>query len=1174
MKKFLSVLLAVMMVLSTVSFAAPSLAGVADTAVEAPAFEAPAADLAAEYPILHSLEFTDGKDGISYGRGWTNEHDAVNGYLKVYPGASYTQLNDVHWSNSLSGLNLVASNIYDIQLRVRFTNYTANSYAGYVYTACSGGSWSGTNMTWKKADGTTLAVDGNWMDVSLKATMGANWDKFVTGTLNALRFDLSIKHPEDVIVEFDYIRFVGYPVQKIMVDMGENTAVADQEIVISENTTAADLLGLIDLGSTVSSLGPKALAAGGVELAADAKVAEYDEVTVIWGYYDTFGFNFDEALAEGQIFGNDNKFVLDTTTEGIARLTTNANPTYTKDGVVVETNAIRADRARFVIKGLNIPANNVEKIYMKLRYTAKPENGMLVVCDENGKSSTYDANYTGWDFWWYDAAVSTASPYDGAGMSTPYTMPALNEWVYVTIDAKAILGDKRDGTVATDANGNFLVTKFLDSALTTLRFDFWSGSSFSIPSGITVEIDDVIILGSLVYDSTADLSGAGMENQAVTFSKSTKVKDYLAKIDLSSYSGILVPAGITANGVALDNDAFVADYFEEGDTVAVTWKPNNSIIKSYEFNTDGNLEGVDFRKNEYGIVNTVENGAFKIDFTNATDKFNDTHSGSSVVVNAKAGELSDIVMRFRVTGSPNAEQIGVNFYADFGAGISSSSNMGQNWVPYVEGEWVEISVKELRATHWALITGSDLKALRFGFSNPSGEPAANNNTVIEIDYIRYICDPVEIKVDMGTNTVDADCECIVTAATTAAQLLEKIAQNCHDVYTPVELSVGETVLAADAKVVEALAGGDTVTVSAWENAYETQNILWGYEATAQNSNLFQMSNMTSVTFKDGVAKGVANGPTQSYCVAGTANAPINVKYADIEDVVVRVRFTGGVEGNHSCSFFYCPVDGAYSEANKTGVTVPLKNDVWYELSYKAMGIDFTKLNGDTLTSFRTPHILVGALPVGASMEVDYVRVIGHPKPVATAPANEGKQLRNFADEYDNAIRFKASVDAATNEASETIGWLVSTEAYLDGAELNYAAYEAAASNKVKVAYQRKNGEAVVKNFFDDRDDDKKIFAAFIYNIPAKNALDNVVVRPFVVAEGEYFYGEAVTTNLYEMAVAPYVTLEDITVEELVDAYESLEEALADGFLTVDTSALGAEQAEYVESVLDTIIAAL
>ena len=51
MKKFLSILLAVMMVLSTVSFAAPSLAGTADTAAEVPVAEVPAeesADLAAE----------------------------------------------------------------------------------------------------------------------------------------------------------------------------------------------------------------------------------------------------------------------------------------------------------------------------------------------------------------------------------------------------------------------------------------------------------------------------------------------------------------------------------------------------------------------------------------------------------------------------------------------------------------------------------------------------------------------------------------------------------------------------------------------------------------------------------------------------------------------------------------------------------------------------------------------------------------------------------------------------------------------------------------------------------------------------------------------------------------------------------------------------------------------
>ncbi len=63
MKKFLSILLAVMMVLSTVSFAAPSLAGTADTAVEAPEVVAPAVDEAED---VAELAATAG-DKSSYG---------------------------------------------------------------------------------------------------------------------------------------------------------------------------------------------------------------------------------------------------------------------------------------------------------------------------------------------------------------------------------------------------------------------------------------------------------------------------------------------------------------------------------------------------------------------------------------------------------------------------------------------------------------------------------------------------------------------------------------------------------------------------------------------------------------------------------------------------------------------------------------------------------------------------------------------------------------------------------------------------------------------------------------------------------------------------------------------------------------------------------------------------
>ena len=62
MKKFLSILLAVMMILSTVSFAAPSLAGSADVAVEAPIAEAPVMEEpVAELAAVAGDESTYGK---------------------------------------------------------------------------------------------------------------------------------------------------------------------------------------------------------------------------------------------------------------------------------------------------------------------------------------------------------------------------------------------------------------------------------------------------------------------------------------------------------------------------------------------------------------------------------------------------------------------------------------------------------------------------------------------------------------------------------------------------------------------------------------------------------------------------------------------------------------------------------------------------------------------------------------------------------------------------------------------------------------------------------------------------------------------------------------------------------------------------------------------------------
>ena len=81
MKKFLSILLAVMMVLSTVSFAAPSLAGSADTAVEVPAVEVPAEEPAAEL----AAEVNKASYGtLIYKVDFENDNFDVDGFSTAY----------------------------------------------------------------------------------------------------------------------------------------------------------------------------------------------------------------------------------------------------------------------------------------------------------------------------------------------------------------------------------------------------------------------------------------------------------------------------------------------------------------------------------------------------------------------------------------------------------------------------------------------------------------------------------------------------------------------------------------------------------------------------------------------------------------------------------------------------------------------------------------------------------------------------------------------------------------------------------------------------------------------------------------------------------------------------------------------------------------------------------
>ena len=83
MKKFLSILLAVMMILSTVSFAAPSLAGSADVAVEeTPVVEVPAAE--ADEAVLAAEVNKASYGTLIYKVDFENDNFDVDGFSTAY----------------------------------------------------------------------------------------------------------------------------------------------------------------------------------------------------------------------------------------------------------------------------------------------------------------------------------------------------------------------------------------------------------------------------------------------------------------------------------------------------------------------------------------------------------------------------------------------------------------------------------------------------------------------------------------------------------------------------------------------------------------------------------------------------------------------------------------------------------------------------------------------------------------------------------------------------------------------------------------------------------------------------------------------------------------------------------------------------------------------------------
>ncbi len=212
-----------------------------------------------------------------------------------------------------------------------------------------------------------------------------------------------------------------------------------------------------------------------------------------------------------------------------------------------------------------------------------------------------------------------------------------------------------------------------------------------------------------------------------------------------------------------------------------------------------------------------------------------------------------------------------------------------------------------------------------------------------------------------------------------------------------------------------------------------------------------------------------------------------------------------------------------------------KADAWFEITIPA---SYFEADVNPLETLRLN--IPDYMPDGAKIDIDYIRFLGT-APDAEAPVtNETTELRYADETYSNAIRFKASVAATTADVSTDIGWLVSTANYLEANGINYGdlSFDHVTSDaKIKVAYQRLEGENKA-NFFDTRDDEFPVFAAFLHNIPSQNALDTIVIKSFVNVNGTYLYSNHVETSLYDVAIAPYINFISEDFADFEELYES------------------------------------
>lgn len=285
-----------------------------------------------------------------------------------------------------------------------------------------------------------------------------------------------------------------------------------------------------------------------------------------------------------------------------------------------------------------------------------------------------------------------------------------------------------------------------------------------------------------------DAPDSDLNSFKMLFDSTTTVQDVIDEVDLSDYSGkYFIKAFRAPDGTLLTGNDLIDPYVDDQDTLTAVWDSLNILDTNLEFDNSSILSKLGFRTGlnnalGSGFASIVDNSYMRVTFkgTDATKVIQDTGFNYNFSTPIEAGELDRIEMRVRFTGMPSVDTSlnqangGTTAYTVTSVAWpemyynSAAIHDADNTISLFgkDGQWMIISY----TAEEAKLSNVRLSQLRFDFFNfmPDG-------TTLDIDYIRFLGKALpNVTVAMEGKYGLEDVAAKFSETTTVADIVEKI----------------------------------------------------------------------------------------------------------------------------------------------------------------------------------------------------------------------------------------------------------------------------------------------------------------------------------------------------------------------------------------------------------------